>query len=745
LDGVHGGRRRLDGRAHRNGWSAYDETSASRRLDGSRARDDGRAGDTPAARLTFLESLLACDDLVQAAQLGVEWLVRNAGMRQIAIVLVDLERPGGARLVGAAAQGFDAGHVTGLSIDLEEREHPLVQALTAQRPVAVPPSTFEGTGLRFEGGRCTAYALPFPPRPDHDAVGLALFGGVAREPQARWLLGVLGRKLVDLRNLRILRATERRLDRERALLQSILKAVPDPVLLTDPEGRLIIANPRAELYFASEEDESEGRRRAVALNNMLFSAALSRNAIDGGQFERRELPLVDPNDGSDRLFELMSAPITTPDGKGIVSVLRNITDLQLAAQEIEENYRRLRVAETEVRAERDRLDLIIDSVADPIIVTDANGGMIMTNAPAERLFTASPDAPIEEILRVRANDAHFSSHVANLFFLEPGGRFRGELGLLDPKTGAPVPVEAISGKILSERGEVTAIVTILHDLTEQMEKNALYEELKKASTLLEEKVRDATAELVRQNELLQRQAIELEAASSAKSQFLANMSHEFRTPLNAILGYTSMMLQGVSGPLPPNIVRQLQRIDSNGRHLLTIINDILDISRIEAGKMPLNVTRFAVADLVKEVLAELEPLIARSKLEVRSRLGRKLPMLKSDRAKVKQILMNLLSNALKFTSKGSVTVSVQFVKRRGEMRIAVADTGIGIAEKDQEAVFQAFRQVDNSPTRQYGGTGLGLAICRRLAHILGGEIRLVSKVNEGSTFTLVLPVKGGSR
>jgi PAS domain S-box-containing protein len=675
----------------------------------------------------------------------VEWLVRNAGMRQIAIVLVDLERPGGARLVGAAAQGLDAGHVTGLSIDLEEREHPLVQALTAHRPIAIPPSAFEGTGLSFEGGRCTAYALPFPLRPDHDAVGLALFGGVARDPQARWLLGVLGRKLVDLRNLRVLGATEKRLDRERALLQSILKAVPDPVLLTDPEGRLIIANPRAELYFASEEDESEGRRRAVALNNMLFSAALSRHAIDGSQFERRELPLVDPNDGSDRLFELMSAPITTPDGKGIVSVLRNVTDLQLAAQEIEENYRRLRFAETEVRAERDRLDLIIDSVVDPIVVTDANGGMIMTNAPAERLFTASPDAPIEEILRVRANDAHFSSHVANLFFLEPGGRFRGELGLLDPKTAAPVPVEAISGKILSEHGEVTAIVTILHDLTEQMEKNALYEELKKASSLLEDKVRDATAELVRQNELLQRQAIELEAASSAKSQFLANMSHEFRTPLNAILGYTSMMLQGVSGPLPPNIVRQLQRIDSNGRHLLTIINDILDIARIEAGKMPLNLTRFAAADLVKEVLAELEPLIARSKLDVRSQIGKGLPMLKSDRAKVKQILMNLLSNALKFTSKGSVTVSVQFVKRRGETRISVADTGIGIAEKDQEAVFQAFRQVDNSPTRQYGGTGLGLAICRRLAHVLGGEIRLVSKVNEGSTFTLVLPAKGGSR
>ena len=712
-------------------------------------RTNGQSAASSSSKLSFLEALLACDSLVEAAQLGAEWLARGSG-GQVAIALVDLERPSGGRIIGAAGQGLDA-DVGALSIDLEEREHPLVQALTSARPVLVPQSAFDGTQLAFDGGRCTAYALPFPAQPDRDSVGLILYGGVARDPEVRWAFDVLGRKLVDLRNLHVLATTEKRLDRERALLQSILKAVPDPVLLTDPEGRLVIANPRAELYFASEEDESEGRRRAVALNNMLFSAALSRHAIEGSEFARRELPLVDPNDGSDRLFELMSAPISTPDGMGIVSVLRNVTDLQLAAQEIEENYRRLRIAETEVRAERDRLDLIIDSVVDPIIVTDANGGMIMTNAPAERLFTASPDAPIEEILRVRANDAHFSSHVANLFFLEPGGRFRGELGLLDPKTAVHVPVEAISGKVVSEHGEVTALVTILHDLTEQMEKNALYEELKRASSLLEGKVRDATAELVRQNELLQRQAIELEAASSAKSQFLANMSHEFRTPLNAILGYTSMMLQGVSGPLPPAIVRQLSRIDSNGRHLLTIINDILDIARIEAGKMPLNLTRFAAADLVNEVLAELEPLIARSKLDVRFEIKKNVPMLRTDRAKVKQIIMNLISNALKFTPQGSVTVSVQRNKRREEISISVADTGIGIAEKDQETVFQDFRQVDNSPTRQYGGTGLGLAICRRLAHVLGGNIRLASKVDAGSTFTLLLPTsvasgsKGGGR
>lgn len=704
----------------------------------------GHAAPTAANKLSFLEALVTCDTLVEAAQLGVEWLTRHTMVRQVAIALVDLERVGGARLVGAASQGLDAGEVASLNVDLEERDHPLIAALGTPRPTTISAAAFEDAKISFDTRRATAYPLPMGVQADREPAGIALVGGNLRDVDARWCLAILGRKLVDLRNLRVLASTERRLDRERALLQSILKSVPDPVLLTDPEGRLVVANPRAELYFASEEEESEGRRRAVALNNMLFSAALTRHAIEGAEFERRELPLVDPSDGSDRLFELMSAPIVTPDGPGIVSVLRNVTDLQLAAQEIEDNYRKIRGVEAEVRAERDRLDLIIDSVADPIIVTDANGAMIMTNAPAERLFTASADAPIEETLRVRANDAHFSSHVANLFFMDATGRFRGELGLADPKTGAAVPVEAISGKIVSELGEVTAIVTILHDQTEAVEKARLYEELKKGSDLLGQKVRDATAELVRQNELLQRQAIELEAASSAKSLFLANMSHEFRTPLNAILGYTSMILQGVSGPLPPSVDRQLRRVDSNGRHLLTVINDILDIARIEAGKMPLNLAKFGVAELVTEVLAEVDPLIQKSKLELTTELAGKLPTLRTDRAKVKQILMNLISNALKFTPQGTVTVSARVTKRRDAIRLSVSDTGIGIAEKDQETVFQDFRQVDNSPTRQYGGTGLGLAICRRLATVLGGDIELASKLGTGSTFTLVLPLKGGT-
>src|SRR6185312_16178268 len=169
---------------------------------------------------------------------------------------------------------------------------------------------------------------------------------------------------------------------------------------------------------------------------------------------------------------------------------------------------------------------------------------------------------------------------------------------------------------------------------------------------LELKVREATAELVRQNELLRRSHIELEQASTLKSQFLANMPHEFRTPLNAILGYTSMLLKGVSGELAPPQRRNLERIDSNSQHLLSIINDILDISRIEAGKMPLTLSDFPIPDLVREVLAEVEPLIARSHLTVTTELAEDLPPLRSDRQKVKQIVINLLTNALKFTAQG---------------------------------------------------------------------------------------------
>src|SRR5687768_11039789 len=601
------------------------------------------------------------------------------------------------------------------------------------------PTYFDGSPLPFRSplqGRF--HAIPLRTDEHGIAHGLLLASSTGPElnTDVAWLGGLLSKQISRLLSRHTLAETRQ----ERMLLYSIINAVTDPILLTDTEGKLIIANTHAEKLFAAPEDASEGWRRAVSLNNMLFSAALSTSAMVHTELARRELLLVDPLEGSDLLFELLSSRARDErQGTYVVSILRNVTDLARAKEEIEESYRTLRVAQAEVRDERHRLELIIDSVADPIIVTDPEGDIVLMNEPAERMFTVPKNPGDVAQRRVRANGAHLTSFVSNVLTRSGESRYRGELQLTDPVSGRAAPVEGLAGQILSEQGELIWVVTILHDLTEAIEKARLYEQLKEASAELERKVQEATAELAEQNELLRRQHIALEQASALKSQFLANMSHEFRTPLNAILGYTHMLLHGVSGAVSDAQRRSLSRIDSNSRHLLALINDILDITRIEAGRMPLNLTSFAIPELLDEVMSELEPIIKRSNLEVVAKMSGKLPLLRSDRSKVKQIVLNLLSNALKFTPSGIVTIKVSQNVAAQTVTIGVSDTGVGIAQEDQAKVFEDFRQLDSSPARGYGGTGLGLSICRRLSQMLGGSIELVSDVGQGSIFTLKLP------
>jgi PAS domain S-box-containing protein len=689
-----------------------------------------------AGRLALVESLIESDDLEACAQKAVEWLVKELGAEQAACITLDAE---GKRLVGIAGEGMPYSKVADFSIDLEDRSHRLMVALNKEEPVhfgasrVQPDTPLEGTPF---------HAIPLRGHGERGAmaVGLLLVSAPTRSvsPDTLWLSQVLGSKLVRLHAGEAL--AERRLGREKNLLYSLINAVTDPILLTDTEGKLIIANSRAEKLFGSSDDDSEGRRRAVGINNMLFSSALTTRAIEQGVTTPREILLVDPLDGSDLLFELLTTTVRDPrEGTRVVSILRNVTDLRKAMVEIEENYQKLRLAEAEVRAERHRLDLIIDSVADPIVVTDPGGDIVLMNAPAERLFMVRKAQGRPTLHRVRSNDAQFSSFVSSLLASGTDRRWQGEISLQDPETDSPMPVEAVAGKILSEQGELTAVVTILHDRREAIEKARLYEQLKKGSDELQLKVQEATAELAKQNELLRRQALELEQASNLKTQFLANMSHEFRTPLNAILGYTNMLLQGISGELQASQKRSLQRVDSNSRHLLSIINEILDISRIEAGRMPLHITTFRMSDLLREVQLELEPIIVRSKLQVTARIDPDLPSLHSDRQKVKQIIVNLFSNALKFTHEGSIVIRVSCGRRKKIVSIAVEDTGIGIPQSDFEKVFEDFRQLDNSPSRGYGGTGLGLSISRRLAAMLHGRLKLASRLGVGSTFTLEIP------
>jgi PAS domain S-box-containing protein len=246
-------------------------------------------------------------------------------------------------------------------------------------------------------------------------------------------------------------------------------------------------------------------------------------------------------------------------------------------------------------------------------------------------------------------------------------------------------------------------------------------------------MRDIT-EKKRDGELLERQALELEQASLKKSQFLASVSHELRTPLNAIVSYSSVLLEGVYGGLSDPQSKAMQRLDSNARHLLALINEVLDLSRIESGYMPVERTRFSIAEVVTELLAELDPIVARSGLDVTSTIPAELAPIESDRQKVKQILSNLLANAIKFTSRGTVHIIAS--QSAESTVITVADSGIGISAEHHARVFEPFWQAERSPAR---GSGLGLSICRRLATLLGGDLTLQSAPGQGAAFTLQLP------
>ncbi len=231
-----------------------------------------------------------------------------------------------------------------------------------------------------------------------------------------------------------------------------------------------------------------------------------------------------------------------------------------------------------------------------------------------------------------------------------------------------------------------------------------------------------------------------EVANRTKSQFLANMSHELRTPLNAIIGYSEILQEDAADNGQEQLVPDLKKIEGAGRHLLGLINDILDLSKVEAGKMDVFIEDVDISSLLDEVTSIITPLVAKNGNWLDLRIGDSLGNMRTDRTKVKQCLLNVLSNANKFTQDGLLTVEVLRLETvRPTIQMTISDTGIGMSEEQLGRLFQAFSQADASTTKKFGGTGLGLAITRHFCRLLGGDISVVSRIGEGSTFTIVLP------
>ncbi|MCC6214763.1 MAG: PAS domain S-box protein [Polyangiaceae bacterium] len=366
----------------------------------------------------------------------------------------------------------------------------------------------------------------------------------------------------------------------------------------------------------------------------------------------------------------------------------------------------------------------LDAVANAVVITDRHGAIEWANAAWERLTGYAQREVIGQNPRLLKSGVQADEFYERLWrTILAGEVWRDEL-VNRRKDGSLYHEEETITPIRDERGRVTHFVAVKQDITER---KRVEEELRTTATALERTVAELAREKAR-----------AESADRLKSAFLATMSHELRTPLNSILGFTGVLVRELPGPLNDEQRRQLGMVQSSARHLLALINDVLDLSKIEAGQLVVVRAPFDLPALLRRVVATVEPLAGAKGLRLEVDLSAELGRFTSDERRVEQILLNVLGNAVKFTDTGHVRLDASALAG-GRVELRVSDTGCGIRPEDMGALFAPFRQLETEGGRSREGTGLGLAICRRLAALLGGQIRVVSEPGAGSTFVVELP------
>ena len=383
----------------------------------------------------------------------------------------------------------------------------------------------------------------------------------------------------------------------------------------------------------------------------------------------------------------------------------------------------------ETRNQEAYLRAVLEHVLDGIISINADGIIEIFNPAAERMTGYSQDDVLGQSINMLMPDHLAKDHDGHM------RRFEHSRTSSVMDTIREVPVMRKDGTVFPAELAVTFMdqggePVFIGSLRDISERKRVEMELKKHRDELEELVRDRTIELEASREQAQQ-------ANHAKSAFLASMSHELRTPLNAILGYSEILKEDMEDNDNPAAIDDLEKISNAGKHLLALINDILDFSKIEAGKFELVNTSVEIDALLVNVAATTRPLIEKNNNILELRCPEDIGEIEADAMRVRQTLLNLLGNGAKFTKNGTITLEVE--RMTGNIHFRVSDTGIGITEEQMTRLFETFSQADASISHQYGGTGLGLAISRRLARLMGGDIRVESEFGKGSCFTLMLP------
>jgi len=486
----------------------------------------------------------------------------------------------------------------------------------------------------------------------------------------------------------------------RDFLQSIAENSVDAIVTTDVHGRITYFSPGGEELSGYRAEEVLGQHAADFYRSGEDMRALMQRLWAEGRIRSYETALR-TRDG--RWMEVNTSLSLLRDASGAIvgtlAIYKDITEhkrAEEALRESEEQYRTL-----------------FEGCKDAIVINTPEGKVVDVNQAMVDLFGYTRDEFME--MPVREHYVHPADRVRFRQELEHNGAVKDFEAKLRKKDGTEMDCLLTSTAWRAKDGSILGFQGIIRDITERQR---VQEELRLAKEAAEE-------------------------ANRAKSAFLASMSHELRTPLNAIIGYSEMLQEEAADLGHEDLTPDLQKIQAAGKHLLALINDILDLSKIEAGRMDLFLETFDVPSMLQEAVTMIQPLVEKNHNTLAAHCADNLGTMRADLTKVRQSLFNLLSNACKFTAQGTITLAVsrETVDGAAWVTFRVTDTGIGMTPEQMGRLFQAFAQADASTTRQYGGTGLGLAITRHFCQMMGGDITVESAPGQGSTFAIRLPAE----
>jgi protein-histidine pros-kinase len=483
-----------------------------------------------------------------------------------------------------------------------------------------------------------------------------------------------------------------------AKFSDLLESTPDGIVMLNPTGRIVLTNSQADRLFGYESGELRGKPVEVLLPERYRGAHVGyrssyffqpRTRSMGAGLELYGLR----RDGSEFPVEISLSPLETSEGTLVMSAIRDISDRKKA----EQKFRGL-----------------LESAPYAIVIVNREGNIVIVNSQTEKLFGYRREELLNQKVEMLIPERFRNQHPGHRtgFFIEPRTRAMGAgldlYGLR--RDGSEFPVEISLSPLEAEDGMLVS--SAIRDITER------------------KRIEDA----------LRVKNIELQNAAEAKDRFLANMSHELRTPLNGIIGFAEFLVDGKPGTLNPKQKEYIEDILNSGNHLLQLINDLLDMAKVEARKMELNPEQFTLRKAIEEVCAVAQPIAQKKRIRMEIAIAPELGEITLDQQKFKQVLYNLLSNAIKFTDNDGQVEVLATNHEPERFRLVVKDTGIGIKPQDIQRLFREFEQLESGATHRYEGTGLGLALTRKILELQCGTIAVESEFGKGCSFTVVLPL-----